>query len=162
LPDEDGQTHLLSFADDRAAIEWFWDNVAGSPVIAEASIGPYRCNGSRFSIATGLPTIIGWRRHLMQQRYPDGLDQRERDVRTLYASPDPETKLGIIRRYGVEYVVVGPLERLGIQIAGNDCQPTDVAAGIAAFDGLVGTSLEVAFQQGETTVYRVITPPPAT
>jgi uncharacterized membrane protein len=150
---------LLTFADDRAGIEWFWDNVAGSPVIVEASIGPYRCNGSRYSIATGLPAVIGWERHLYQQRFPEGIAARRDDVALLYASPDAQTKLAIRRRYGVEYVVVGPLERRGIKISGNDCVPTDVAAGIAAFDGMVGTSLEVVFQQGETTIYRVIDQP---
>ena len=65
------------------------------------------------------------------------------------------------KRYDVEYVVVGPLERMGIEINGNDCVPTDVGAGIAAFDGMVGASLEVVFQQGETTIYRVIDQPAA-
>ena len=45
---------VISFKDDLAAIDWFNEHVAGSPVIAEASIGPYRGNGSRFAIATGL------------------------------------------------------------------------------------------------------------
>ena len=128
-------------------------------MIVETSIGPYRCNGSRYSIATGLPAVVGWERHLYQQRYPEGIGDRVEDVRTLYASPDPETKLAILRRYDVEYVVVGPLERMGIEISGNNCVQTDVAAGMAAFDGMVGTSLEVAFQQGETTIYRVIDQP---
>ncbi|MEZ4496675.1 MAG: hypothetical protein R2845_07835 [Thermomicrobiales bacterium] len=54
---------LISWSDDLAAIEWFNDNVEGSPLIVEASIGPYRGNGSRFSIATGLPAVLGWERH---------------------------------------------------------------------------------------------------
>ncbi len=61
----------IGFAGDAAAIDWLLANVEGTPVIAEASIGPYRCNGSRISAATGLPTIIGWERHQQQQRYPD-------------------------------------------------------------------------------------------
>lgn len=146
----------ISFADDRAAIDWFNRHVDGSPVIAEASIGPYRCNGSRISINTGLPTIIGWERHETQQRYLDGLAQRVDDVRTLYTSPDMATKLAILRKYDVRYVVVGQLERLYPQIAGNDCVPTNPTAGIAAFDGMVGKSFEVAFRSGTTTVYRVL------
>jgi YYY domain-containing protein len=155
-PGSGGEGGLLTFGDDRAAIEWFWANVDGSPVIAEASIGPYRCNGSRFSIATGLPAVIGWDRHLRQQRYPEGIDERRRDVALLYSSPDPEVKRRILRQYGVEYVVVGPIERRGIEISGNDCVSHDVSAGIAAFAELEGTTVEVAFQQGETTIYRVL------
>ena len=88
----------------------------------------------------------------------DGLSERVRDVRDLYSSADPTLKLDILRRYNVEYVVVGQLERLYPQIAGNDCAPTDPVDGIAAFDGMVGTSLEVAFQSGSTVVYRVLPP----
>jgi uncharacterized membrane protein len=148
----------IAFADDRAAIEWFNENVEGSPVIAEASIGPYRCNGSRISINTGLPTIIGWERHETQQRYLDGLEERVGDVRELYATSDPARKLEILREYDVRYVVVGQLERLYPQIAGNDCVPTDPADGIAVLEGMVGSTLDVAFQSGSTTVYRVLPP----
>ncbi len=152
----DGGT--ISFAEDRAAIDWFNEQIDGSPVIAEASIGPYRCNGSRISIATGLPTIIGWERHETQQRYLDGLSERVADVRRLYTSTDPALKLEILRRYDVRYVVVGQLERLYPQIVGNDCAPTDPAPGIAALEGMAGTSLEEAFRSGETVVYRVVPP----
>jgi uncharacterized membrane protein len=156
VPAVDGEE--ISFADDRAAIDWLNENVDGSPVIAEASIGPYRCNGSRISINTGLPTIIGWERHETQQRYLDSLVGRVSDVEELYASPDPARKLELLRKYDVGYVVVGQLERLYPRIAGNDCVPTNPADGIAAFDGMVGTSLEVAFQSGSTTIYRVLPP----
>jgi uncharacterized membrane protein len=101
VPTTDGGT--ISFAEDRAVIDWFNEEVEGSPVIAEASIGPYRCNGSRVSIATGLPAIIGWERHETQQRYLDGLSERVADVRRLYTSTDPVEKLGILRQYDVRY-----------------------------------------------------------
>ncbi|MBA3642701.1 MAG: glycosyltransferase family 39 protein [Chloroflexia bacterium] len=148
----------LAFADDRAVIDWLNQQVEGSPVIAEASIGPYRCNGSRISINTGLPTIIGWERHEQQQRYPDQLPQRVEDVRWLYATPDVDEKVSILRRYNVEYVIVGSLERLGIEPSGNDCLATERADGIAAFDRMVGESLEVAFASNQTVLYRVLPP----
>jgi uncharacterized membrane protein len=151
-----GQT--ISFKDDLAAIDWFNEHVAGSPVIAEAAIGPYRCDGSRFSIATGLPAIIGWDRHEYQQRYPDEIPQRMADMRLLYTTPDPAVKLQILRRYNVEYVVVGDLERMYPTVQGNDCVDSGSAEGIAAFDQMVGKNLEIAFQNGSTTVYRVLPP----
>lgn len=148
----------IAFADDRAAIDWLNENVDGSPVIAEASIGPYRCNGSRISINTGLPTIIGWERHETQQRYLDELFGRVSDVDELYASSDPARKLELLRQYDVRYVVVGQLERRYPQISRNDCAPTDPTDGIAAFEGMVGSSLEIAFQSGSTVIYRVLPP----
>ncbi|MDQ3779556.1 MAG: hypothetical protein M3354_03265, partial [Chloroflexota bacterium] len=146
----------LGFADDRAVIDWLNQQVEGSPVIAEASIGPYRCNGSRISINTGLPTIIGWEGHEQQQRYPDQLPERVDDVRRLYATTDVDEKLSILRRYNVEYVVVGSLERLGIEPSRNGCLSTERADGIAAFDRMVGDSLAVAFRSNQTVLYRVL------
>jgi len=150
----DGE-EAIGFAEDRAVIDWFNREVPGSPVVAEASIGPYRCNGSRISIGTGLPTIIGWERHEQQQRYLDGLRERVEDVERLYTSPDPAEKAAILRRYDVGYVVVGELERR-YPIADNTCAPTGSAAGIAAFEPMVGETLELAYEAGGTRVYRVL------
>lgn len=145
----------IAFAGDRAAIDWLNEHVAGSPVIAEASIGPYRGNGSRVSIATGLPTILGWKRHEYQQRYPEGIEQRERDVRELYDSPDPAAKERILRRYRVEYIVVGDVERHSLV---NESIPYASVAGIAALQAMVGTTLAIAFEAEDTTIYRVLPP----
>ena len=149
-----GGVDEISFAGDRAAIDWFNRNVPGSPVIAEASIGPYRCDGSRISIGTGLPTIIGWQRHEEQQRYAETLPGRVEDVRRLYSSADPAEKLDILRRYDVAYVVVGDLERL-YPANTNECTPHPSPDGIAAFTGMVGSSLDIAFAKDRTTIYRV-------
>ncbi|MGH2618105.1 MAG: DUF2298 domain-containing protein, partial [Thermomicrobiales bacterium] len=145
----------ITYASDAAAIDWLLTNVSGTPVIAEASIGPYRCHGSRISSATGLPTIIGWERHQQQQRYPEALPKRVEDVRTLYTSTDMTEKTSILRRYNVEFIVVGDLERL-YPIANNECAPTGSAAGIAAFEAMLGTTLAVAHSSGGTTIYRVL------
>ena len=149
LTNLEGQT--IRFDGDREVIDWFNSEVEGAPVIAEASIGPYRGNGSRISIATGLPTILGWARHEYQQRYATDIPGREMDARTLYNSPDPQTKLEILYKYGVQYIIVGDVERMTIL----DGQRYASEAGLAAFDEMVGESLEIAFQAGTTTVYRV-------
>jgi YYY domain-containing protein len=143
----------ISFADDHAAIDWFNIEVEGTPVIAEASVASaYLCYTSRFSVTTGLPTIIGWPNHESQQRDNPDLDTRQRDVRTLYSSTGPGTKETILRQYGVEYVVVGALER-NIFIEGD---PYAGPAGLATFEQMVGTTLEIAFQSGDTVIYRVL------
>ena len=142
----------LSYDEDRAVIEWFNSEVSGTPVIAEASLGAYMCSGSRISIHTGLPVVVGWTWHETQQRGATDLYQRRADLETLYTSEDPEEKLRIIEKYRIEYIVVGDLER---SYPGPDCTVTDNEAGIAAFRPLVGSKLEVAFQAGDTVVYRV-------
>ncbi|MBA3414696.1 MAG: hypothetical protein H0U10_05665 [Chloroflexia bacterium] len=155
VPTEGGSLAAIEFAGDRAAIDWFNREVPGSPVIAEASIGPYRCNGSRVSIATGMPTIVGWDNHETQQRPAAALPPRVADVERLYQSADPVEKERILRRYNVAYVVVGDLERV-YPLPSNECTATADPAGIAAFDEMIGGSLEVAFADQETTVYRVL------
>jgi uncharacterized membrane protein len=154
LDSSDGEQ--IHFDGDLDAINWFNEEVPGSSVIAEASIGPYRGNGSRISIHTGLPTIIGWKRHEEQQRYREGLAERERDVRTLYDSPDIATKMEILRRYDVEYVVLGDVERM-TEFAG---EPYASPEGLAAFEQMVGDQLDIAFQSNGTTVYKVRPPGP--
>jgi YYY domain-containing protein len=146
----------VGYADDLAAIDWFNEHVDGTPVIAEASFGTYRCNGSRFSIATGLPAVIGWQRHEQQQRYLDDLSPREQDLRDLYTTIDVEQKRTIIDRYDIQYIVVGQTERNYPMISGNDCIDTEPEPGIEALESMVGSTVEVAFTHGTTTVYRVI------
>lgn len=151
VPDEP-----LSYRDDLAIIDWLNENVHGTPVIAEAAFGTYRCNGSRFSIATGLPAVIGWQRHEQQQRYLDDLGMRESALRELYTTPDTQRQLEIIDRYGIGFIIVGQTERHYPTIQGNDCIDTGSEEAIASLESLVGTRLEPVFTSGDSVVYRVL------
>ena len=149
----------IAYAGDADAIAWFFANVSGSPVVAEASIGPYRCNGSRISAATGLPTIIGWERHQQQQRYPETLPARGGREIALYLAryrregihPAPLQR-GVRRRRGSGADL--PHRRQRVHAVGSE-------AGIEAFDAMVGTTLEVAHASSGTTIYRVLPVRPA-
>jgi YYY domain-containing protein len=146
---------IVSFNDDLEIIEWFNNEVPGTPVIAEASIGPYRGNGSRISIATGLPSVLGWDRHERQQRPNVGIDQRFADLRVLFGSPDPQVKQAIIERYQIDYIVVGELERNAV-LNSNGLVQYASPAGLAVLQEMVGEALEEAFRSGTSVVYRVV------
>ncbi|MBA2450741.1 MAG: glycosyltransferase family 39 protein [Chloroflexi bacterium] len=135
----------LRLPEDYAAIHWMLRNVEGSPVILEGNAGLYRW-GSRFSIYTGLPTIIGWDWHQKQQRgdYAPWIDDRLKDVKTLYETRSATTASSLLRKYDVAYIVVGGLERAYYP-----------AAGLEKFDGMVGKGLDVAYRAGSVTIYRV-------
>jgi uncharacterized membrane protein len=153
IASDTGQT--IQFDGDLDAIHWFQENVEGTPVIAEASIGPYRGSGSRFSIALGLPTVLGWARHEQQQRYYPEIAQRDAEVRELYNSGSVARKQEIIDRYGIDYIIVGDVERYSSWPSSLGT-PYASAEGISAIEAMVGSDLEVAFESKGTTVYRVV------
>lgn len=102
----------LEFEQDLLAIEWIQDNIQGTPTILEANTPLYRW-GSRISIYTGLPTVIGWHWHQTQQRlaYEHLIDQRLRDVVRIYDHASNEQTLALLDQYGVDLIYLGDLER---------------------------------------------------
>jgi YYY domain-containing protein len=140
------QERPLTLEHDRRAIVWLQDNIQGSPVIAEANTPLYRW-GSRISVYTGLPTIVGWDWHQKQQRAAlDGaiIDWRLQDVRDLYNSTDVELTRRILARYDVRYVYVGELE-----------QAYYAPEGLAKLENMVGSALDIVYREGPVTIYRV-------
>ncbi|MFQ5934290.1 MAG: hypothetical protein ACE5KI_06580, partial [Dehalococcoidia bacterium] len=98
---------------DYQAILWIQDNIRGSPVILEGNTPLYRW-GNRVSVYTGLPTVVGWDWHQVQQRW-DHQNQvfaRRRDVQTLYSTSSIPTARQLLERYDVRYIYIGALERL--------------------------------------------------
>ena len=124
------------------------ENVEGSPVIVEAQIPEYRW-GSRYSIYTGLPAVLGWNWHQRQQRpmLPGTLVERRRaDVNTCYDTTDLSQAMDILTRYGVRYVYVGDYERLYYS-----------AAGLAKFDQLANEGvLRARYDTYGVTIYEVL------
>jgi len=132
---------------DRQAIEWLQNHLPGSPVILEANAPLYHW-GSRISIYTGLPTVVGWDWHQKQQRaiMPGGVvERRLSDVNMMYDDPDPETTLYLLKRYGVEYIYVGPLERIYYG-----------AEGLSKFERYRGIYWDVVYENQEVKIYRVL------
>lgn len=141
---DQGQEIHLKY--DKQATDWLLQNVEGRPVVLEATVNVYRW-GSRVSVLTGLPTVVGWDWHEKQQRwaYVHQVDRRRRDVETAYGTTDVVELMKILSRYDVELVYVGALERA--------YYPPE---GIAKFDRLVGDRLALIYENPETKVYRVV------
>ena len=135
---------------DAEAIDFIRANVEGSPVFLEgATAHAYRWP-PRVAKYAGLPVVVGWQWHQIQQRGAGGAEpaavrSRIYDVRLMYETESGRLFLDLASEYGVEYVYVGPTERLYFSGAGLD-----------KFDAMAGSSLEVFFADGEVTVYRVL------
>ena len=122
--------------DEAAAIRWLQSAPDG--VVAEAIGGSYSGYG-RISTMTGLPTVLGWTFHEYQWRgsfAPQGT--REKDIETLYTTPDWQVTSEIIARYNIRYIFAGNLER-GEPLREEKFQ----------------SHLKVAFQQGNVVIYEV-------
>lgn len=147
-PERGGQE--VSLAGDYAAIRWMQDNIEGSPVILEG-LGHREylwCN--RVSIYTGLPTVIGWRWHQVQQRLGvlpgTTVDRRRDDVRECYDTADVARALDILARYDVSYIYVGEYER-----AYYDPE------GLAKFDEMAADGrLRVVYEAQGVRIYEVV------
>jgi YYY domain-containing protein len=102
----------MNLPGDAKALRWMQDNIVGTPVVLEGRTPVYRW-GSRVSIYTGLPTILGWDVHEGQQRagYGTMLQDRQLDVERAYSSPNPRDLLNVLRKYDVRWVYVGGVER---------------------------------------------------
>ena len=132
---------------DRDAILWMRENIPGSPVVLEGNAPLYHW-GSRVSIYTGLPTVIGWDWHQKQQRsIVDGgiIDRRIDAVRAIYNTRDANDALANLRRFRVQYIYVGEMERAFYD-----------ATGLSKFDAMVKQGqLEFAYQNEQVKLYKV-------
>jgi uncharacterized membrane protein len=99
---------------DSLAMQWLEQHAQGSPVVAEVNTSPTLYGwGDRYAMFTGNPTVIGWSWHEQQQRSVDAalIARRIAAVQLAYSTSEPTVAYQIFHEYGVEYVVVGLLER---------------------------------------------------
>jgi uncharacterized membrane protein len=98
--------------DDYEAINWINGHIEGSHVILEAQGSAYQFT-SLVSTMTGLPTVIGWMNphEIMWRGNWDKVSGRDRDVDTIYNNPDGDEAFSLLRKYNVEYIYVGKLEK---------------------------------------------------
>ena len=133
---------------DLDAITWLRNNLEGTPVVLDGRTPLYRW-GSRVSVYTGLPTVLGWDWHQTQQRCGPNpcpvVHARASAVSLIYAGLSADETLQFLRQYDVDYVYVGQTER--------QYYPPE---GLAKFETLAEQGvLSVAYENPEVTVYRV-------
>jgi uncharacterized membrane protein len=102
---------------DYAAIQWLNENAPRGATIVEAPGDEYSY-GNRISMATGLPTVLGWALHENQWRgnmnlfaNPEAGIDRAGDVRRLYQTLDAQELLTLLTKYDIKFVIVGQSEK---------------------------------------------------
>ena len=136
----DGIIYLDSkYPGDYEAVMWLRENVGGDEVVLEA-VGESYTDYGRISSYTGLQTVLGWPVHewLWRGSY-DEAGKRTGEVEKIYMGGVEEVR-GLLNRYGVDYVVLGKLERDKYENINED-----------NFRKLG----EVVFDKGETKIYRI-------
>jgi YYY domain-containing protein len=136
--------------DEASAIRWL-DEREGRPTLLSApgttwhsrggtderERGMYAWTSNPAASLTGVPTVAGWQ-HEVGYRGPDAYYSRVRDVDTMFlGTPDEQARL--LRQYDVEYIWIGPSEKLRY----DDVTVTELEG------------VEPAYERGSVTVYRV-------
>ncbi len=131
---------------DYQAIRWLQENIADSPVIIEGNMVEYHW-GTRNTIYTGLPNVIGWNWHQRQQRASaseDFVQERISEVNEFYLTTEPDQAKSILDDYGVKYIILGQLERA--------LYP---GPGLEKFNELNGILWDEVYHSEETVIYQV-------
>ncbi len=136
----------MDLSQDYRAIRWMQDNVQGSPVIVEANVPEYRW-GTRFTIYTGLPGVVGWNWHQRQQRVlmSNWVWERVSEITNFYSTTDPAAAQTFLKKYNVCYIIVGQLERAAYP-----------GEGLLKFERLDGTLWQEVYRDGQTVIYAVL------
>jgi len=137
----------MDLSEDYSAIQWMQDNVQGSPVIVEGNTVEYRW-GNRFSIYTGLPSVIGWNWHQRQQRAAlpaEWVTNRVNEVSKFYLSLSRNDAESFLQKYKVKYIILGQLE--------TALYP---GKGLDKFEKLKDILWKEVFREGDTIIYEVL------
>ena len=138
---------IMELKEDYGTIRWLQENVLGSPVIVEANLRNLYHWGSRISIYTGLPGVVGWEWHQQQQRaiLPGSwVTERIFEVDEFYTTTDLYSVTRFLNKYDVRYIVLGQQERG--HYAGS---------GLDKFEEQNGSLWNEGYRDGKTVIYEV-------
>jgi uncharacterized membrane protein len=141
------QGNIYPLNDDYRMIIWMQEHIQGSPVIVEGNTPEYRW-GSRFTIYTGLPGVVGYNYHQRQQRaiLPSELvTDRVAAIDAFYTTTDPQVAKDFLAQYNVQFILVGNLERANYPGRGLD-----------KFELYNGKLWQAVHREGTTVIYQVL------
>ncbi|MGB8644522.1 MAG: DUF2298 domain-containing protein [Anaerolineae bacterium] len=142
-PTLDGTLWIKNAAPDLyAGIQWLNEHAPNNSVVLEAPGADYQFT-NQASMATGLPTLVGWGGHELQWRGSgDEAGKREADAEKIYTAMDATQARSLLQQYGVNYVIVGQAERDKYKLA------TPMIEKFARMGQLV-------FNQGSMRIYQI-------
>ncbi len=138
---------VMQLDQDYHAIRWLQENVENSPVIVEANLRALYRWGSRMTIYTGLPGVVGWEWHQQQQRGAASgawVSARITEVDNFYLTTDWDLAADFLRKYNVRYIILGQQER------GHYPGP-----GLEKFEQADGVLWHKVYHEGDTVIYFV-------
>jgi YYY domain-containing protein len=135
----------MDLSQDYRAIRWMQENVIGSPVIVEANQVEYHW-GTRFTIYTGLPNVVGWNWHQRQQRATTSevVQARVNEVNNFYITTSIDQAKAFLQKYNVRYIIVGQLE--------HALYP---GPGLTKFEQYNGVLWSAIYKEEDTVIYVV-------
>ena len=145
-------------AAESAGIAWLNAHAGTNSVVLEAPGCSYGVAvglpQDRVSMATGIPTVIGWNFHEYQWR--DGISAQLREIQArqqavnqVYRDPTSAQAREALDRYHVTYIYVGSLEERGY-VDGCNVGPPYPAGSLAR---LAQIGWPIVFHQGDVTIY---------
>jgi uncharacterized membrane protein len=86
--------------------------------------------------------VLGWGNHeaLWRDQTWKSIMERTQDIQTIYTAPDKSTLQDLLKKYRIQYIYVGSLER-----------QTYGPVGLEGFN----TAFEPVYHQGEVIIYKV-------
>ena len=102
---------------DAAAIRFLNEHIPDQPCLMEFVGEGYNSWGSRFSIFTGIPALMGWDGHVNEwvgARQGDDIRNRRNANETIFETTDVSLAKKYLDAYGVRLVMIGTVERNGV------------------------------------------------
>lgn len=141
---------------DAAAINFLNKNIPDQPCLVEFVGEGYNSWGSRYSIFTGIPALMGWDGHVREwvagrPGMENDISHRFQATEQIFRSTDADTAKKYMDAYGVRLVMVGTVERNGVPGRKGGYPPE----GLAKFQQF----LPLIYKNPEVEIY--YNPPPA-
>ena len=130
--------------DELAAVDWIRRNTDPEDIVLQGQGRSYRAADNRINAATGRATLLGWDGHESQWRgdaYGEMAAGRPEAIETIYRTGAPLVIRQTLETWGIDYVVVGPVERERYSLS-----PLDDARLLEVMD--------LVFEQGSVRIFR--------